>query len=126
MCGVRCRCKAKGEALPEHSAYDAKGEWTTDVADIPVGGGGGAIAGWGGHKGIGMALMIELLCAALSGGAALGTDEAPKKTARAPGALFSRGKRERERKKRVARAPVTRTRETRICFLFFFPSKTCL
>lgn len=74
-------CQATGTPLPEHSAYDAAGEWTTSVSDIPVGGGGGAIAAFGGHKGVGLALMIELLCAALSGGAVLGQDE-PKKTAK--------------------------------------------
>mmetsp|Transcript_23198 Transcript_23198/g.71316 ORF Transcript_23198/g.71316 Transcript_23198/m.71316 type:complete len:341 (+) Transcript_23198:83-1105(+) len=67
-------CKAKGEPLPERSAYDANGDWTTKVEDVPVGGGAGAIAGWGGHKGLGIALMVELLCAALSGGALLGGD----------------------------------------------------
>jgi (2R)-3-sulfolactate dehydrogenase (NADP+) len=36
-------CKATGTPLPEHSAYDAEGNWTTDVADIPVGGGGGGL-----------------------------------------------------------------------------------
>ena len=45
-----------------------------------VGGGGGAIANFGGHKGTGLALMVELLCAALAGGAVLGKDV--KKTAK--------------------------------------------
>lgn len=70
-------CKAKGEPLPEHSAYDASGAWTTAVSDI-------AIATFGGHKGVGLALMVELLCAALSGGAVLGEVEA-KKTAKSWG-----------------------------------------
>eukprot|EP00631_Chrysoreinhardia_giraudii_P005763 CAMPEP_0197414844 /NCGR_PEP_ID=MMETSP1170-20131217/1507_1 /TAXON_ID=54406 /ORGANISM="Sarcinochrysis sp, Strain CCMP770" /LENGTH=340 /DNA_ID=CAMNT_0042941597 /DNA_START=18 /DNA_END=1040 /DNA_ORIENTATION=+ len=74
-------CKAKGEPLPEKSAYNAQGEWTTDVGDIHIGGGAGAIATMGGHKGTGLALMIELLCAALSGGAVLGEVDA-KKTAK--------------------------------------------
>ena len=68
-------CKAKGLPLPEGSAYDAEGNYTTKVEDIPVGGGGGAIANWGGHKGVGIALMVELLCAALSGGAVLGMEK---------------------------------------------------
>lgn len=87
------KCKATGASLPEHSAYDAKGDWTTNVADIHIGGGGGAIATFGGHKGVGLALMVELLCAgnpiryhfivtpcftALSGGAVLGLDESKK------------------------------------------------
>ena len=37
-------CKAKGLPLPEGSAYDAEGNYTTKVEDIPVGGGAGAIA----------------------------------------------------------------------------------
>ena len=77
-------CKAKGEALPEKSAYTESGEYTTNVDDIHVGGGKGAIAAWGGHKGVGIALMIELLCAALSGGAVLGQVDA-KKTAKSWG-----------------------------------------
>ena len=68
-------CKAKGLPLPEKSAYDADGNFTTKVEDIPVGGGQGAIAGWGGHKGVGIALMVELLCAALAGGAVLGKEK---------------------------------------------------
>ena len=67
-------CKAAGTPLPEHSAYDAAGNWTTDVSDIHIGGGKGAIATFGGHKGVGLALMIELLCAALCGGAVLGQE----------------------------------------------------
>jgi len=73
-------CKAKGLPLPEGSAYDKDGNYTTKVEDIHIGGGGGAIANFGGHKGVGLALMIELLCAALAGGAVLGKDV--KKTAK--------------------------------------------
>jgi len=79
-------CKAKGEPLPENSAYDGNGNYTTNVADIAVGGGQGAIANWGGHKGVGIALMIELLCAALVPAAALGIVDA-KKTAKSWGHL---------------------------------------
>ena len=73
-------CKAKGQPLPSQSAYDANGNWTRKVEDIHIGGGGGAIANFGGHKGTGLALMVELLCAALAGGAVLGQDV--KKTAK--------------------------------------------
>ena len=73
-------CKAKGQPLPPQSAYDANGNWTRKVEDIHIGGGGGAIANFGGHKGTGLALMVELLCAALAGGAVLGQDV--KKTAK--------------------------------------------
>jgi len=75
------KCKATGAPLPEGTAYDAEGNPTTDIADIHVGGGGGTIAAWGGHKGVGLALMVELLCAALAGGAVLGAGE-PKKVAK--------------------------------------------
>lgn len=73
-------CKAAGKPLPDQSAYDKDGNWTTNVSDIHIGGGGGAISAFGGHKGVGLALMIELLCAALSGGAVLGQET--KKTAK--------------------------------------------
>ena len=59
-------CKAKGQPLPPQSAYDANGNWTRKVEDIHIGGGKGAIANFGGHKGTGLALMVELLCAALA------------------------------------------------------------
>lgn len=75
-------CKASGSPLPENSAYDADGNWTTDVKDIHIGGGGGAIATFGGHKGVGLALMIELLCAGLAGGAVLGMGDTSKKLAK--------------------------------------------
>ena len=61
--------KAKGEPLPEGVAYGADGGFTTDATEVL---GGGAIATFGGHKGAGLALMIELLAGALSGGATLG------------------------------------------------------
>lgn len=40
--------------------------------------GGGAIATFGGHKGAGLSLMVELLAGALSGGATLGQVESKK------------------------------------------------
>lgn len=61
--------KAKGEPLPTNVAYDAKGNWTTDASTALD---GGSIATFGGHKGAGLALCIELLAGALSGGAVLG------------------------------------------------------
>ena len=74
--------KAKGEPLPEGVAYGKDGEYTTDAAEVL--GGGGAIATFGGHKGAGLSLMIELLAGALSGGATLGQVES-KKTAKSWG-----------------------------------------
>ena len=53
---------------------------TRKVEDIHIGGGGGRHRRAGGHKGTGLALMVELLCAALAGGAVLGQDV--KKTAK--------------------------------------------
>lgn len=69
--------KAKGEALPPHVAYGADGAWTTDAAHVLDG--GGSIATFGGHKGMGLALVVELLAGALSGSAVLG--EVPSKRA---------------------------------------------
>jgi len=61
--------KAKGEALPPNVAYDSEGNWTTDATTALE---SGAIATFGGHKGAGLALVIELLSGALSGAAVLG------------------------------------------------------
>lgn len=73
--------KAKGEPLPEGVAYDKEGEFTTDASAVLD---GGAIAAFGGHKGAGLSLMVELLAGALSGGATLGEVES-KKTAKSWG-----------------------------------------
>jgi len=61
--------KAKGEALPPNVAYGKNGEWTTDAAEALD---GGAIATFGGHKGAGLSLCVELLAGAMSGSAVLG------------------------------------------------------
>lgn len=61
--------KAKGEPLPGGAAYDASGSPTTDAAKVLE---GGSIATFGGHKGLGLSLCVELLAGALSGGAVLG------------------------------------------------------
>jgi delta1-piperideine-2-carboxylate reductase len=55
-----------GRAVPEGTGYDSEGAPTTDAAAILD---GGALAAFGGYKGANMALMIELLCAGLGGGA---------------------------------------------------------
>jgi len=63
--------KAKGEPLPEGVACGSDGEYTTDAASaLPAA--GGAIQTFGGHKGAGLSLMVEILAGALSGGATLG------------------------------------------------------
>lgn len=67
--------KAKGEPLAEGVACDSKGEYTTDAAAVLD---GGAIQTFGGHKGAGLSLMIELLAGALSGGAVLGQVDSKK------------------------------------------------
>jgi delta1-piperideine-2-carboxylate reductase len=76
--------KAKGEALPEKVAYDKTGKWTTNAAEVLE---GGSIATFGGHKGAGLALCVELLAGVLSGGAVVGQVES-KKTAKSWGHTF--------------------------------------
>jgi LDH2 family malate/lactate/ureidoglycolate dehydrogenase len=76
--------KAKGEALPPNVAYGKDGEFTTDAAQVLD---GGAIATFGGHKGMGLSLCVELLAGALSGGAVLGQVES-KKAAKSWGHTF--------------------------------------
>ena len=56
--------KATGAPLAEGVAYDASGNVTTDAGAVLD---GGAIATFGGHKGAGLALCVELLAGALSG-----------------------------------------------------------
>lgn len=67
--------KAKGEPLPEKVAYGKDGNWTTDASEALE---SGAIATFGGHKGAGLALCIEILAGALSGSAVLGQVESKK------------------------------------------------
>ena len=68
--------KAKGEPLPEGVAYKADGSgFTTDPAEALE---GGAIATFGGHKGAGLSLCVEMLAGVLSGGAVLGQCESKK------------------------------------------------
>mmetsp|Transcript_54000 Transcript_54000/g.64966 ORF Transcript_54000/g.64966 Transcript_54000/m.64966 type:complete len:257 (-) Transcript_54000:33-803(-) len=67
--------KSKGEPLPEHVAYRKDGSMTTDASEVME---GGAIATFGGHKGAGLSLVVELLAGALSGGAVLGEVESKK------------------------------------------------
>jgi len=68
--------KAKGEPLPEGVAYKADGSgFTTDAAEALE---GGAIATFGGHKGAGLSLCVEMLAGVLSGGAVLGQCESKK------------------------------------------------
>ncbi len=61
--------KATGAPLPDGVAYGRDGGWTTDAAEALS---GGAIATFGGHKGAGLALCVEMLAGAMPGGAVLG------------------------------------------------------
>jgi delta1-piperideine-2-carboxylate reductase len=76
--------KAKGEALPPNVAFGKDGQMTTNAAEALD---GGAIATFGGHKGAGLSLCVELLAGALSGSAVLGQCES-KKAARNWGHTF--------------------------------------
>lgn len=76
--------KAKGEALPPNVAYEKNGTFTTDASQVLE---GGAIATFGGHKGLGLSLCVELLAGALSGSAVLGEVES-KKVAKSWGHTF--------------------------------------
>jgi delta1-piperideine-2-carboxylate reductase len=76
--------KAKGEALPPNVAYSKDGSFTTDASEVLD---GGAIATFGGHKGLGLSLCVELLAGALSGSAVLGEVES-KKVAKSWGHTF--------------------------------------
>ena len=76
--------KSKGEPLAANVAYDAAGNWTTDANKVMD---GGAIATFGGHKGAGLSLCVELLAGALSGAAVLGQVES-KKAAKSWGHTF--------------------------------------
>lgn len=77
--------KAKGEPLPHGVAYAKDGSgFTTDAAEALE---GGSIATFGGHKGAGLSLCVELLAGVLPGGAVLGQCES-KKTAKSWGHAF--------------------------------------
>ena len=55
----------EGQAIPPGWGLDAQGQPSTDAKAIL----GGAVLPFGGHKGAGLALVMELLTAALAGGA---------------------------------------------------------
>lgn len=54
-----------GNPLPEHQAFDAQGQETTD----PMAALSGAIRVWGGHKGSGLALVVQMMGILMGGGA---------------------------------------------------------
>lgn len=57
-----------GQSMPEGRLYDAKGEPSTAPADLL----GGALTVWGGHKGSGLAIVVQML------GALAGASYAPE------------------------------------------------
>mmetsp|Transcript_14461 Transcript_14461/g.31795 ORF Transcript_14461/g.31795 Transcript_14461/m.31795 type:complete len:359 (-) Transcript_14461:253-1329(-) len=69
--------KAKGEMLPVGVAFGKDGKETTDANEALE---GGAIATFGGHKGAGLSLCVEILAGAMSGSAVLGEVESKKST----------------------------------------------
>jgi delta1-piperideine-2-carboxylate reductase len=82
--GEVLRARQAGHAVPPGVGVDAAGRPTQDAAAILD---GGALLPFGGHKGATIALMIEVLAAALSGGR-LGFED---RSAEYPGAQTSNG-----------------------------------
>ena len=66
--------KAKGELLPEGVAFGKDGNFTRDPSEALEYG----FATFGGHKGAGLALMVELLAGVLPGAAVLGQCDSKK------------------------------------------------
>ena len=54
-----------GRQLPKHQAFDAEGSETTDPSAALA----GAIRVWGGHKGSGLALVVQMMGILMGGGA---------------------------------------------------------
>jgi LDH2 family malate/lactate/ureidoglycolate dehydrogenase len=65
--GNLIQAKQKGQKIPDDWAADAEGNVTED----PEEGLKGFVLPVGGHKGFGLALMVEIFCGVLSGGAFL-------------------------------------------------------
>lgn len=81
--GEVLKARMEGRQVPEGVGLDAAGEPTTDPAAILD---GGALLPFGGHKGAGIAFMVEVLAAAMTGGRFGFNDESPA----FPGAQTSR------------------------------------
>jgi len=64
-----------GRELPEGWLRDSKGNPTTNPADLYE---GGALQPFGGHKGYGLSLMVDLLAGGLSGAGVCSQIDAPK------------------------------------------------
>lgn len=81
--GEVLKARVEGRTVPEGIGLDAAGAPTTDPAAILD---GGALLPFGGHKGAGIAFMVEVLAAALTGGRFGFQDDSPN----FPGAQTSR------------------------------------
>lgn len=75
---------SQGHAAPADAILDARGNPTTDPRAIES---GGMLLPFGGHKGMAIALMVEILAAALTGGNLALEDQ----SAATPGAMSARG-----------------------------------
>lgn len=81
--GEVLKARVEGRPVAEGVGLDAEGNPTTDPARILD---GGSLLPFGGHKGAGIAFMVEVLAAAMTGGRFGFEDESPK----FPGAQTSR------------------------------------
>ena len=70
----------KGEPVPEDTAIDGDGKVTSDPAGLFARPREGALIAMGDHKGSGLAIICELLGAALLGGLVMGNETAKKNT----------------------------------------------
>ena len=70
----------KGEPVPEDTVLDGDGKVTTDPAGMFARPRSGALIAMGDHKGSGLAIICELLGAALLGGLVMGNETARKNT----------------------------------------------
>lgn len=64
-CGKIRQAAAKGQVLPDGWLLDGNGQPSTDPASLDD---GGAVPVFGGHKGLALSLMIELVAGAIGGG----------------------------------------------------------
>ncbi len=63
------QAKANGNLLPTGAAYDKEGNPTNNPNDVVA---GGALRTWGGHKGSGLSMMLEMATGALAGASTAG------------------------------------------------------
>ena len=70
-CGKIRVAAAAGRAIPDGWLLDATGSPTTDARQLDL---GGAVPVFGGYKGLGMLLMVEVLAGVLGGGSVISED----------------------------------------------------